>query len=148
MVSVDTFALIKPDASRRMLVGKIITMIERYMVISDLRMLGAQHERAKRTGLGVLYQEHSTRPYFHDLIEFMESGPLYAMRLTMHTHDAVSRWRNLMGPTPDDKRMPGQIRYEFARGYPPMENLVHGSDSDYAADRELKMAREFGWLSA
>jgi nucleoside-diphosphate kinase len=143
----ETFALIKPDAVRRRLVGAILTRIEEHLDIADMTHLSHKQQEI-REAVALLYVEHRGRTFYRELVDFITSGPMFALRLTLPNleDDAVGQWRKLMGPTLEKHRHPGEIRYIYGAGCPVMENLVHGSDSKVAAQRELLLARRFGWL--
>lgn len=125
-----TFFLIKPDAVRRGLVGTILERIERKgltLVAMDLRDVpretAAQH-----------YAEHAERPFYEDLLSFITSGPVVAG--VLEGPRAIAAWRQIAGGTdPVEKATPGSIRGDFA--VETQFNLVHGSDSEESAAREI-----------
>jgi nucleoside-diphosphate kinase len=139
----QTVALIKPDAVRRSLVGAIINRIEcaggffsgRPLTIERVACFQFDKALASR-----FYAEHEQKPFFLDLVKFICGGQSFA--LVLRGEDAVETWRQLMGPTPNPERKPGQIRYDFAMTYPMMENLMHGSDSPTAAGRERRLLEQ------
>ena len=126
-----TFFMIKPDGVRRNLIGEIISRVEaKGFVISKLKMMQIDKELAEEH-----YKEHSEKPFFNDLVSFITSGPVVAMQV--EGENAVSQIRNLMGATNPADSTPGSIRGDLATELD--KNVVHGSDSDESADRELKL---------
>jgi nucleoside-diphosphate kinase len=138
-----TVALFKPDAVARRLVGAIVTEIE----AAGLWPFAIKLARLSALKAGEFYAEHKGRPYFAGLVDFVTSGPLYAVLLRSSSDiDVVARWRELMGPSNPAKRGPQTIRGRWAMSCPEMENLVHGSDSGAAAVREKALLRQWGCL--
>ncbi len=129
-VTEQTLVLIKPDGVRRGVVGEIITRIERKgltLVALELKDVDEALARAH-------YAEHSERPFFGELVEFITSGPVVAAIL--QGPRAVAAFRQLAGGTdPVEKATPGTIRGDF--GLETQFNLVHGSDSPESAAREI-----------
>ena len=126
-----TFFMIKPDGVRRNLIGEIISRVEaKGFVISKLKMMQIDKELAEEH-----YKEHAEKPFFKDLVSFITSGPVVAMQV--EGENAVSQIRNLMGATNPADSTPGSIRGDLATELD--KNVVHGSDSDESADRELKL---------
>jgi nucleoside-diphosphate kinase len=126
-----TFFMIKPDGVRRNLIGEIISRVEaKGFVISKLKMMQIDKESAEEH-----YKEHSEKPFFNDLVSFITSGPVVAMQID--GENAVAQIRNLMGATNPADSTPGSIRGDLATELD--KNVVHGSDSDESADRELKL---------
>lgn len=124
-----TLVLIKPDAVQRGLVGEIIGRFERKgLTIIGLRWLIATEAQA-----AAHYAEHAGKPFYRSLLAFIMSGPLVA--LALEGDQAVQVARTLIGPTDGRTAPPGTIRGDF--GLSKSNNLVHGSDSDAAAEREL-----------
>lgn len=127
----STLVLIKPDGVRRGLVGEVISRIERKKLsVSGMKMLTIGDELARRH-----YEEHVDKPFFGDLVDFITSGPVVA--LVVEGEDAVTVVRDLMGATDPKKAAPGTIRGDF--GLEITENIVHGSDSQASAKRELDL---------
>lgn len=126
----QTLVLIKPDGVQRGVVGEIITRIERKgltLVALELKDVDEALARAH-------YAEHSERPFFGELVEFITSGPVVAAIL--QGPRAVAAFRQLAGGTdPVEKATPGTIRGDF--GLETQFNLVHGSDSPESAAREI-----------
>jgi nucleoside-diphosphate kinase len=124
-----TFAIIKPDAVQRRLVGKILARIEEGgFAIRGMRM---QH-LTKREAEG-FYAVHRERPFFGGLTDFMSSGPAVVMAL--EAPDAIRKWRNLMGATDPGKAEAGTLRKEFGSSIE--HNATHGSDAPETAAFEL-----------
>ncbi|MCS6969595.1 MAG: nucleoside-diphosphate kinase [Planctomycetes bacterium] len=124
-----TLVLIKPDAVQRGLISEILARFERKgLTIVGLRLLTATREQAEAH-----YAEHAGKPFYPSLLAFITSGPLVAVAL--EGDQAVQVARNLIGPTDGRSAPPGTIRGDF--GLSKSNNLVHGSDSDAAAEREL-----------
>ena len=125
----QTFALIKPDAVQRNLIGAIINMIEKNdFYISAMKMLQMNRQQAEG-----FYSVHRERPFFNELVDYMISGPIVSLILT--GENAVTRYRELMGATNPQNAQEGTIRKSFAISL--MENAVHGSDSDENAIIEI-----------
>ena len=127
-----TLILIKPDGVRRGLVGEILGRIERKgLGIAALHQLNVPEEVA-----GDHYAEHAEKPFFGALLEFITSGPVVAA--VVEGDRAIAAVRQLIGGTdPVDKAAPGTIRGDF--GLLTQENLVHGSDSEESATREIAL---------
>jgi nucleoside-diphosphate kinase len=130
-VSERTLVLVKPDGVRRGLVGDVIARIERKglkIVALELRTLST--ETAEQH-----YEEHREKPFFGSLVEFITGCPLVA--LVVEGPRAVEAFRNLAGATDPVSAAPGTIRGDHALEI--QENIVHGSDSTYSAEREIKL---------
>jgi nucleoside-diphosphate kinase len=126
-----TFFMIKPDGVKRNLIGEIISRVEaKGFVISKLKMMQIDKELAEEH-----YKEHAEKPFFKDLVSFITSGPVVAMQV--EGENAVAQIRNLMGATNPADSTPGSIRGDLATELD--KNVVHGSDSEESADRELKL---------
>ncbi|MFD3444238.1 nucleoside-diphosphate kinase [Microbacteriaceae bacterium 4G12] len=129
----ETLVLVKPDGVARNLTGEIIRRIEAkgYKLV-DLKMV-----QADRDLLAQHYEEHVGKPFYEPLVEFMESGPLVAIRLAGNR--VIEGFRSLAGTTDPTTAAPGTIRGDLARdwGAKVQQNLVHGSDSPESAAREL-----------
>ncbi len=131
MAEQSTFVMVKPDGVRRGLVGEVIARFERKgLRLDEMRMLRIDVDLAGRH-----YAEHVDKPFFGDLVEFITSGPVVAMRWS--GDEAVAVARALMGGTDPKTSAPGTIRGDF--GLVITENIVHGSDSPESADRELRL---------
>ncbi len=129
----ETLVLVKPDGVARNLTGEIIRRIEAkgYKLV-DLKMV-----QADRDLLAQHYEEHVGKPFYEPLVEFMESGPLVAIRLAGNR--VIEGFRSLAGTTDPTTAAPGTIRGDLARDWSAkvQQNLVHGSDSPESAAREL-----------
>ena len=124
-----TFAIIKPDAVRARLTGKIMQRIEdEGFQIRAMRMVNL----TKREAEG-FYAVHRERPFFSSLTAFMSSGPAVVMAL--EAPDAIKKWRTLMGATDPAKADAGTLRKEFGRSIE--NNATHGSDAPETAAFEL-----------
>jgi nucleoside-diphosphate kinase len=125
----STYVMIKPDGVARGLVGEVIGRFERKnLTLTKMRMLTIDEALARRH-----YAEHTERPFFPELLQFITSGPVVAMEWT--GDDAVVVARTLMGATNPVEALPGTIRGDLATVI--TENIVHGSDSTESAAREL-----------
>jgi len=134
-----TLVLVKPDAVQRGLIGEILGRFERKGLIP----VAAQFVVASNAQGKAHYAEHASKPFFPSLLSFITCGPL--LSLALEGDEAVAVVRNLVGPTDGRKAPPGTIRGDF--GISRSSNLVHGSDSPEAAERELKIWFPQGVLS-
>lgn len=116
-----TFSIIKPDATRRNLTGKINAKFEE----AGLRIIAQKRIRMTRAQAEGFYAVHKERPFFNDLCTFMVSGPVIIQ--VLEGENAVARNREIMGATNPANAAPGTIRKEFAESIE--ANSVHGSDS-------------------
>jgi len=124
-----TFFMIKPDGVQRNLVGEIISRVEaKGFSITKIKMMTISKELAEKH-----YGEHKEKPFFNDLVSFITSGPVVAMQV--EGENVVLQIRNLMGATNPSESTPGSIRGDLATELD--KNVVHGSDSDESAEREL-----------
>ena len=129
----ETLVLVKPDGVARNLIGEILRRIEaKGYSITDLRMV-----EADRALLEQHYEEHVGKPFYEPLVEFMQSGPVVAVRVAGQR--VIEGFRSLAGATDPTVAAPGTIRGDFGRdwGLRVQQNLVHGSDSPESAAREL-----------
>jgi nucleoside-diphosphate kinase len=126
-----TLILVKPDGVKRGLVGEIIARIERKgFALAQMKL-----ETISRETAGEHYAEHTERPFFGELVDFITSGPLVAMEIV--GENAVTGMRQLIGATNPIEANTGSIRGDFATIIG--ENLVHGSDSVESGEREVKI---------
>jgi nucleoside-diphosphate kinase len=126
-----TLILVKPDAFARNLTGEIIARFERKgLKIVSLRHMSMTRELAERH-----YAEHSERPFFGELVDFITSGPIVAM--VLEGTDAVKAARQVIGATNPLEASTGSIRGDFAIEMG--QNMVHGSDSPESATREADL---------
>lgn len=127
-----TLMLIKPDAVRRALVGEIIGRVERCgLRIVNIRLF----DRLPEALCAELYAEHLGKPHYERNARFMQSGPMWA--LVVEGVHAIARLRQIMGSTTPVLAEPGTIRGDLATDLP--ETLVHGSDGQEAAEREIRL---------
>ncbi len=124
-----TFSIIKPDATRRNLTGKINAIFEE----AGLRIIAQKRIRMTREQAETFYGVHRERPFFNDLVAFMTSGPVVVQ--VLEGENAVARNRELMGATNPANAAPGTIRAQFAESVE--ANSVHGSDSPENAAIEI-----------
>lgn len=124
-----TFSIIKPDATRRNLTGKIISKFEE----GGLRVVASKRIHMTREQAEGFYAVHKERPFFGELVEFMISGPVVVQ--VLEGENAVARNREIMGATDPKKAAAGTIRAEFAESIG--ENSVHGSDAPETARQEI-----------
>jgi nucleoside-diphosphate kinase len=131
----QTLVLIKPDAVKRNLIGEVVSRCEaKGYVVADLKKIAAT-----RALLEEHYAEHQGKPFFDPLVEFMLSGDVVAIRL--EGHGVIEGFRSLAGTTNPTSASPGTIRGDLGRewGTKVQQNLVHGSDSEESASRELAL---------
>ena len=126
-----TLILVKPDAFARGLTGEIIARFER----KGLKIVALQHMTTPRDLAEIHYDEHKERPFFGELVDFITSAPLIAM--VLEGDEAVTSARQLIGATNPLEAAPGSIRGDFAIEIG--ANMVHGSDSPQAAQREVAL---------
>ena len=128
-----TLVLIKPDGVVRGLTGEILRRIE----AKGYQLVAAELRLADTGLLGAHYAEHVGKPFFPGVVSYMSSGPVLAA--VIEGDQVVAGWRSLMGATDPTKAAPGTIRGDLGRdwGTNAIQNLVHGSDSDDAAAREI-----------
>ena len=124
-----TLILVKPDAFERRLTGEILARFER----KGLTIVALKHMEVERDLAEEHYAEHSERPFFGDLVDFITGGLLVA--LVLEGHEAVAAARQIIGATNPLEAEPGSIRGSF--GLEVQYNLVHGSDSPESAKREI-----------
>jgi nucleoside-diphosphate kinase len=126
-----TLVLVKPDGVRRGLIGEIVSRIEKKgLRIVTLRMLQMDRALARRH-----YAVHEGKPFFNDLVDFITSGPVVAM--VLEGEKAVDVVRTMMGDTDPKKSAPGTIRGDL--GMDIGQNLIHGSDSEENARKEIDL---------
>lgn len=125
-----TFSIIKPDATRRNLTGKIIAKFED----AGLRVVASKRIHMTREQAEGFYAVHKDRPFFGELVEFMISEPVVVQ--VLEGEDAIAKNREVMGATNPAEAAEGTIRKEFALSIG--ENSVHGSDAPETAAEEIK----------
>jgi nucleoside-diphosphate kinase len=116
-----TFSILKPDATKRNLTGKINAVIED----AGLRIVGQKRIRMSKAQAEKFYEIHKERPFYGELVGFMTSGPVVVQ--VLEGDDAVARYREVMGATNPAQAAEGTIRKLYANSVG--ENSVHGSDS-------------------
>ncbi|MGY8962484.1 MAG: nucleoside-diphosphate kinase [Rhodospirillales bacterium] len=124
-----TFSIIKPDATRRNLTGKVLTMLEE----GGLRVVAQKRVELDQEKAEGFYAVHKERPFFNDLVAFMTSGPVVVQ--VLEGEDAVARNREIMGATDPADADEGTIRKALAESIE--ANSVHGSDSQENAAIEI-----------
>lgn len=133
-----TFGIVKPDAVAKGAIGGVIAMIEK----SGLKIVGLRLLQLGQSQAEGFYAVHKARPFFNDLVTFMTSGPCVVMAI--EGDGAVSRYREVMGPTDSKKAPAGTIRQAY--GTDIERNAVHGSDSPDNAKIELEYFFKAGEL--
>lgn len=131
-MSQRTLVLFKPDAVRRGLIGELLGRIESK---ADWVVTALELRTLERSTLEQHYAEHVGKPFYAPLVEFMESGP--SVVLVVEGERVIEGVRALAGPTDPIAAAPGSIRGDF--GTIVRENLIHASDSEESAQRELKI---------
>ena len=129
MTTERTFSIIKPDATRRNLTGKINAHLEG----AGMRIVAQKRLWLSRAQAEAFYAVHKERPFFNDLVKFMTSGPVVVQ--VLEGTNAVARNREVMGATNPANAVAGTIRKEFAESIE--ANSVHGSDSLDNAKSEI-----------
>jgi nucleoside-diphosphate kinase len=129
MATQRTLVLVKPDGVRRGLAGEVIGRLER----KGLALVAMELRTLDRATAEKHYAEHSEKPFFGELVDFITGGPLVA--LVAEGPNAVPATRRLMGVTNPVESTPGSIRGDYALEI--TFNLVHGSDSPESAEREI-----------
>ena len=124
-----TFSIIKPDATRRNLTGKINAKFEE----AGLRVVAQKRIHMTKAQAGVFYGVHADRPFYDELCEFMSSEPVIVQ--VLEGEGAIAKNRQVMGATTPADAAAGTIRAEFAESVG--ENSVHGSDAPETAAEEI-----------
>ncbi len=124
-----TFSIIKPDATRRNLTGKINAKFEE----AGLRIIAQKRIQMTRAQAEEFYGVHKARPFFKDLVDFMVSGPVVVQ--VLEGEGAIAKNRDVMGATNPANAAAGTIRKEFAESIE--ANSVHGSDAPETAAQEI-----------
>ncbi len=124
-----TFSIIKPDATRRNITGKVLATLE----AAGLRVIAQKRIRLTKAQAEEFYGVHKERPFFAGLVGFMTSGPVVVQ--VLEGEDAIALNRKTMGATDPKKAEPGTVRALFAEDIE--ANSVHGSDSPEAAKQEI-----------
>ncbi|MEM1200700.1 MAG: nucleoside-diphosphate kinase [Pseudomonadota bacterium] len=124
-----TFSIIKPDATRRNITGKIIDRLES----AGLRVIASKRIHMSTEQAQGFYAVHKERPFYNDLVEFMTSGPVVVQ--VLEGEDAINKNREVMGATNPAEAADGTIRKDFAENIE--ANSVHGSDAPETAATEI-----------
>jgi len=124
-----TLAIIKPDAFRKGYTGPILSRVEQ----SGFRIIGLRLTRLDVPAARAFYHVHRDRHFFDELCGLMTCGPIVVM--VLEAESAISRWRDLIGPTDAAVAGPDTIRGQFGESV--SHNAVHGSDAPEAADFEI-----------
>ena len=128
-----TFVMVKPDGVQRALIGDIVSRFED----RGLKLVGAKFMQIDKTLAEAHYGEHEDKPFFDDLVDFITSGPVFAM--VWEGQDATRLVRAMMGETDPAESAPGTIRGDY--GIDLGRNVVHGSDHEDpgANEREIEL---------
>ena len=124
-----TFLMVKPDGVQRQLIGDIVARFER----KGFQLVGAKLMQIPTELAEQHYGEHKERPFFGELVEFITSGPVFAM--VWQGENVIATARQMMGATNPKDSMPGTIRGDYAAIV--SKNIIHGSDSPESAEREI-----------
>ncbi len=124
-----TLAIIKPDATKKRIIGKIVARIEEEgFTIARMKLVHLTKDEAKG-----FYIVHKEKGFYDSLCEFMSSGP--SVLMVLEADNAIKRWRDAMGATDPAKAQPGTLRHSF--GFSIERNAVHGSDARDTAEWEI-----------
>ena len=129
MATERTLSIIKPDATRRNLTGKVNACLE----AAGLRIVAQKRLHLTEVQAEAFYAVHKERPFYGSLCDYMTSGPVVVAVLA--GEGAIKRWRDLMGATDPAKAAPGTIRKDFGQNVE--QNATHGSDAPETAAREI-----------
>ncbi|KQL49296.1 MULTISPECIES: nucleoside-diphosphate kinase [Brevibacillus] len=130
-----TFLMVKPDGVQRNLIGEIVSRFEK----KGYQLVGAKLMTVSRELAEEHYAEHKERPFFGELVDFITSGPVFAM--VWQGNNVITTARAMMGKTNPVDAASGTIRGDFATSVG--MNIIHGSDSPESAEREIGL-----WFSA
>ncbi len=126
-----TFLMVKPDGVQRNLIGEIVQRFER----KGFQLIGAKLMTVSTELAEKHYGEHKEKPFFNELVEFITSGPVFAM--VWEGENVIETARKMMGSTNPKDALPGTIRGDF--GLTVGKNVIHGSDSKESAEREIAL---------
>ncbi len=130
----QTLIIVKPDAVKRSLTGKILTRFERKgFQIVKLKMLNFTKDMAE-----IFYSDHKSKPFFGELVSFITSGQVVAA--VIEANNAISTTRLMIGATKSFEAAPGSIRGDFGLGI--TDNIIHASDSKESFEKEVKVVFE------
>lgn len=125
----QTFLMVKPDGVERQVIGDIVDRFERRgFVMKGAKLMVIPKELAEKH-----YAEHAERPFFGELVDFITSGPVFAM--VWEGENVIQLARTMMGATKPEESNPGTIRGDYATTV--SHNIIHGSDSLASAEREI-----------
>jgi len=125
----QTFLMVKPDGVERQVVGDIVDRFERRgFIMKGAKLMVIPKELAEKH-----YAEHAERPFFGELVDFITSGPVFAM--VWEGENVIKLARTMMGATKPEESNPGTIRGDYATTV--SHNIIHGSDSLASAEREI-----------
>lgn len=126
-----TFLMVKPDGVQRNLVGEIVSRFEsKGYKLAGAKLMSVSQELAEQH-----YGEHKEKPFFGELVDFITSGPVFAM--VWEGENVISTARNMMGKTKPSEASPGTVRGDY--GLTVGKNVIHGSDSPESAEREINL---------
>ncbi|ADI26319.1 nucleoside-diphosphate kinase [Geobacillus sp. C56-T3] len=126
-----TFIMVKPDGVQRNLIGEIVARFEK----KGFQLVSAKLMQVSRELAEQHYAEHKERPFFGELVDFITSGPVFAM--VWEGENVIAAARQMMGKTNPQEAAPGTIRGDF--GLTVGKNVIHGSDSPQSAEREISL---------
>jgi len=126
-----TFLMVKPDGVQRNLIGEIVKRFEaKGFKLAGAKLMAVSEELAKQH-----YAEHEDKPFFGELVDFITSGPVFAM--VWEGENVIATARNMMGKTNPQEAAPSTVRGDF--GMTVGKNIIHGSDSPESAEREINL---------
>ncbi|MFP5181749.1 nucleoside-diphosphate kinase [Bacillus altitudinis] len=126
-----TFLMVKPDGVERQLIGEIVSRFEK----KGLQLVGAKLMSIPKEVAEKHYGEHKEKPFFGELVDFITSGPVFAM--VWQGEQVVDVTRQMIGKTNPKEALPGTIRGDY--GLTVGKNIIHGSDSPESAEREINL---------
>ncbi|MEN2443792.1 nucleoside-diphosphate kinase [Bacillus aerius] len=126
-----TFLMVKPDGVERQLIGEIVSRFEK----KGLQLVGAKLMSIPKEVAETHYGEHKEKPFFGELVDFITSGPVFAM--VWQGEQVVDVTRQIIGKTNPKEALPGTIRGDY--GVTVGKNIIHGSDSPESAEREINL---------
>ncbi|MBG9818086.1 MULTISPECIES: nucleoside-diphosphate kinase [Bacillus] len=126
-----TFLMVKPDGVERQLIGDIVSRFEK----KGLQLVGAKLMSIPKEVAETHYGEHKEKPFFGELVDFITSGPVFAM--VWQGEQVVDVTRQIIGKTNPKEALPGTIRGDY--GLTVGKNIIHGSDSPESAEREINL---------
>ncbi|SFA73773.1 nucleoside diphosphate kinase [Lentibacillus halodurans] len=127
----QTFLMVKPDGVQRNLTGEIVNRFER----KGFKLVGAKLMQISDELAKTHYGEHKDKPFFGELVDFITSGPVFAM--IWEGENVITAARDMMGKTNPLEAAPGTIRGDF--GMTVGKNIIHGSDSPESAEKEINL---------